>query len=88
MCTIFSDCVGKQKPWDRLFDFYFMLSLLLPSRVSMCLTAVLASTEFQTDTVIFRLELRLIAHRQVGGRVVLRRNRYGPLEALYHADRF
>ena len=32
-----------EKSWDRLFDFFFMLSLLLPSRVAVGLKAVLGS---------------------------------------------
>ena len=32
-----------KKPWDRLFDFLFMTSLLLPSRVATGIAAVLSS---------------------------------------------
>ena len=32
-----------RKPWNRLFDFFFQLSLLLPNRVAVGITAVLGS---------------------------------------------
>ena len=47
----------NEKPWHRLFDFYFMISLLLANRVAVGIKAVLGSLIDRWEEGVFLDEL-------------------------------
>ena len=56
-----------RKPWNRLFDFFFQLSLLLPNRVAVGITAVLGSLIDKWEKGSFLDEMVEEIYQQRGG---------------------